>query len=94
MKRYRSRTEISALILEEGNQKDSVLRIKIKSATSITRALPIRHSQYAILLYINLDSHTVKKVSDYVRNRNRPWFRDQMTDSQSMMGKSLRQSRT
>jgi hypothetical protein len=41
-----------------------------------------------------LDSHTVKKVSGYVRNHNRPWFRDQMTDSQSMMGKSLRQSRT
>jgi hypothetical protein len=94
MKRYRSRTEISALILEEGNQRDSVLRIKIMSAKSITRALPNRHSQYAILPNINLGSHTVKKVSGYVRNHNRPCFRDQMTDSQSMMGKSQRQSRT
>jgi hypothetical protein len=61
MKRYRSRTEISALILEEGNQRDSVIRIKIRSATSITRALPIRHSQSAILPNINLGSHTVKR---------------------------------
>ncbi|HXX95978.1 MAG TPA: winged helix-turn-helix domain-containing protein [Candidatus Bathyarchaeia archaeon] len=36
MKKYRSRTEIIALILEAANQRDGVLKIKIMYSASIT----------------------------------------------------------
>ena len=91
MKKYRS--EIIALTLEEDNQRDSQIA-KIMYVTSVTRSLLIRRSQYAIFLNLDLSSLTLKKVSGYVRNHNCPCFRDQMIDSQSMMGKSRRQSQT
>ena len=63
------------------------------SAKSITYSLTIRHSQFIISISIR-SSHKIKKVSGYVRNHNHPCFVDQTTDSQNMMGKSMRQSRT
>ena len=60
MKKYRSRSEIIALTLEEDNQRDSQIA-KIMYVTSVTRSLLIRRSQYAIFLNIDLSSPTPKK---------------------------------
>jgi hypothetical protein len=60
MKKYRNRSEIIALTLEEDNQRDSKIA-KIMYAMSVTRALLIRRSQYAIFLNIDLGSLTIKR---------------------------------